>query len=664
MPRGNALAALLGAGARAAMTPAVVKSRSWHTFTITITLGEGGLANGDTLAVVHGAHVDRWQFMFASHVWGTYQPWQCHDPAAPGFVTVACSRPGVEMSVRVGEYGGLKLHHNEPDHLVHSLHDRARYVLEAWGDQPLRKGDTVTITYGDTRWGSPGAQASALALPFYFLPFLFSRLPRYDRDLPTRQGDFDALPCVRVTGGAATRLHLAAQPLLQAGERFVLHCAAVDAFGNRDESFTGAVTLRTSSNDKLLPARIVFKASDRGSARVAGLRLATLGWQTLHAECGALRSPPLPLLVGAERPAQRIYFGEMHGHTLDCDATFPAWVHYEYARRTAGLDFAACASHAEYFGCKAAWERYLDATAAANAPGEFATFFGYEWAGEGHTNAYFLKREDAANLYGKRILKGRHPADAPSFRTVVNRERPFLAKVRRLGVPALCIAHYHARYVDPVDDGVLRLHEVYSMHQQNTLDAKFQDALGRGIRVGAVCGSDSHRLPIGSLCPDPDSLWRQPERIDGKPCSVSIQKKAGIQATFAKGLDRAPLWEGMMARRTYGTTGARMALLLWLNGVGMGGEVALGRGERPRLTARIGCQAPIAEVELFRFSGGEWRVARRWRGLGALTADLEHADRPLDGGAIYYLRVRQEDNERGWTSPIWARAEAGGAPKR
>ncbi|HRU07150.1 MAG TPA: DUF3604 domain-containing protein, partial [Candidatus Brocadiia bacterium] len=438
-----------------------------------------------------------------------------------------------------------------------------------------------------------------------------------------------------------------------AGERLDLHCAAVDAFGNRDESFTGVVTLKTSSKDKLAPSRIVFKASDRGSVRIAGGRLTTLGWQTLHAECGALRSPPLPLLVSAKKPDQRIYFGEMHGHTLDCDATFPAWVHYEYARRTAGLDFAACASHAEYFGCKAAWDRYLDAAAEASAPGKFVTFFGYEWAGEGHINAYFMERNQAVNFYGKRILKGRHPADNPPFRAPVNLERSFLAEVRRLGAPALCIAHFHARYVDPVDHETLRLHEVYSMHQQNPLDAKFQDVLARGARVGAVCGSDSHRLPIGSLCPDPDSLWLQPTRIDGKPCSVSIQKKAGIQATFAPRLDRPSIWQGMWQRATYGTTGARMVLLLSLDGVGMGQEVTLEPGRRPRVAARIGCQAPIEEVELFRFSQGAWAVAKRWRRLNALTADLTFTDRPLTGDAIYYLRVRQAGNERGWTSPIW-----------
>jgi len=68
-------------------------------------------------------------------------------------------------------------------------------------------------------------------------------------------------------------------------------------------------------------------------------------------------------------------------------------------------------------------KKYLRAATKAHAPGEFITFYGYEWAGEGHTNAYFLKEKDAINIYGKRILRGRHPKDNPEFRIPCNKEQ-------------------------------------------------------------------------------------------------------------------------------------------------------------------------------------------------------------------------------------------------
>lgn len=647
---------LMGRDAVVTIRPAVVISKSWNTFKISVTLGRGGLAKNDSIGLVCGSNIDRWQFQFASHIWGCYVPWQVNDPAAPNFVTAECSS-GAALEVSVGGFGGLKTYQNRSNHLVHSLRDRGRYVLEIKSSKTLRKGDLITLTWGDTRWGSPGVMAPALGLPYYFFPFKFSLLPRLDRDLPARQGDYDALPRVLVKGKKAAKLHLAAQPLVGSNEPFDVHCAAVDEYGNCDESFKGNVQLRLSGQKGKGPKRIKFAAADKGCIRIKGIRFKTRGWHRITAVARGVKSRPHPVLVGPGKPADRIYFGEMHAHTLDCDGTFPAWFHFNYARYVAGLDFAALGSHAEYFGGALAWQRYLKAASDANVPGKFITFYGYEWAGEGHTNAYFFREKDAVNIYGKRILQGKHPSDRPPFRIPCNRERDFIRKIKSLNCPALCITHFHSDYIDPVDDEVVRLHEVYSTHQQIPRDKKLQGILGRKLMIGVVAGSDSHRLPLGSLCPDPDSLWRQPLTLEGKKCSQSMQKKAGIQAVFAPRLGRRELWDGMLQRHTYGTTGARMLLLFSINGVAMGGKVILRKGERPVVSAKIGCQAEINEVVLFKFDGRVWSIARRLTNTGKLTLDFKYRDRWPVNNVLYYMRVRQDDNEYGWTSPIWVKVE-------
>ena len=195
------------------------------------------------------------------------------------------------------------------------------------------------------------------------------------------------------------------------------------------------------------------------------------------------------------------------------------------------------------------------------------------------------------------------------------------------------------------------------MHQNNPLDKKLQHILSRGLRIGVVAGSDSHRLPIGSLCPDPDKVWHQPVIIDGHIGSQSIQKKCGLQATFAPALSRQNLYNSMKQRFTYGTTGARIVLLFEINGVSMGKEILVDSNTKLDLTARIGGTAKLTEVCVLKYDGKKWTTPIRKTHIGAMTYDLKYKSPSLKTDVIYYLRVTQEDGERAWSSPIWARRE-------
>ena len=193
------------------------------------------------------------------------------------------------------------------------------------------------------------------------------------------------------------------------------------------------------------------------------------------------------------------------------------------------------------------------------------------------------------------------------------------------------------------------------MHQQNPLDKKLQKILSQGLRIGVVAGSDSHRLPIGSLCPDPDKVWHQPIVIGGQIGSQSMQKKCGIQATFASALSRQSLYNSMKQRFTYGTTGARIVLLFEINGAHMGEEILVDSDMKLDLTARIGGTAELAEVCVVKYDGKEWSTPIRKTDIGTMTYDLQYKSPPLKTDIVYYLRVTQEDGEQAWSSPIWVK---------
>ncbi|MFP4501797.1 MAG: DUF3604 domain-containing protein [Candidatus Hydrogenedentota bacterium] len=639
----RSLDALLGEGTTVRITPQTTWSEKPITFTFTITLGKHGLPRGQSIGIVNGSYIDRWNFNFPSHHWGGEPPWQVDEPAAANHVTGRCNRADVAVRLAVGDWGGNKPYCNEPAHMVRSIHEHMRYVLEVSPNGKLEEGDTITL-----QWDC--AAAPAFAARYFFLPFIFANLPEKDRFLPIRQGRFEDLPRVRVRGHDAVRLHVACQPMVGVEESFALTMAAIDQYGNPAEDFTGEVALACDAAADL-PARVRFTPEDAGHKRVEGLRLKASGWHRIAARSETLSGQSNYLIVSEALPSERLYFGDMHTHTLDCDGTIDIAEHFNYAPHVAGLDFGAVSCHAEYFGCKAAWDRYLAETAAAHRPGRFVTFYGYEWANQGHTNAYFLDPGQVTLLYGPRLCeKGRAP-DEPPFRRSCKTEGAFMSMLREHEHPVFCIAHCHTRYGEDVDDRVLWLDEIYSCHRRDRSkrEEQLRHNLARGLRLGVVAGSDMHRLTMGHLCKQPGKIWPQGGREDAQ------YQTAGLQATFAGELTRRALYEGMRARHTYGTTGARIILRFHCGEQPLGSQVVLGAEETPTFHIDVGGVAPLTEVAFCHYDGESWLETPspiepghdRWSGTRQGAASKREG--------IYYLRVTQADGEQAWSSPIWVR---------
>jgi len=633
--------ALLGEDSEISISP----SEGWRdrpaTYTFTIKLGKTGLSSTDSLGIVNGSYLDLWQFTFPSHFWnGCRQPWHTAHTGT-GRVTASCSQRDARLNVLTGEPLPSRGNLN-PAAFIKAMRERKRAVLEVKTNKDLKAGDVITLTWHDV-------SAPPYAMNYLFMPFIFSKLPKLDRDLPIKKGEFDHLPRIRVKGHNAAGFHVTCQPLQTVNQPFTLKIAAIDEYGNPAEDFEGAVKLNTDKTITL-PDSISFDRSDRGFKSVNGCMATQAGWFKINASSGKLTGYSNYVVVSETAPAMRLYFGDMHTHTLDCDATNDIHEHFHYAPNIAGLDFGAVSCHAEYFGCASAWQRYLNETSKANKPGEFVTFPGYEWAQQGHCNAYFLAEDETVLIWGEaRMRKQGTPTDDPPFRVGAINEAEFMSKLKNLKQTAFAIAHCHTSYSEGIDDSMLLLDEIYSCHKfsRQQRENRLRTNLAKGLRLGVVAGSDMHRLTMGHLCKQPGERWPQ-----GGWESCQFQT-AGLQATYSEELTRQALYEGMRARNTYGTSGARIVLFFSCNEHPMGSQIELDAGSKPAFKIEVGGTAQLSEVTLCRYDGKTWTEPFVEKTAANDQSTLSWQDDAFNQRGIYYVRVTQTDGEQAWSSPIW-----------
>jgi len=367
----------------------------------------------------------------------------------------------------------------------------------------------------------------------------------------------------------------------------------------------------------------------------------------------------------------RIFWGESHDNTY-ASSVMPAPIEEVLARAAAHLDFYAAAYYTAH--CPAfkpgghvmesqekhpvileewkdqerldrEWAELEAATKAANRPGEFVTFPGYEWQGDGSSGDH--------NVFG--LSEG-----LPIFRVDTLAE---LYECLR-GRDALAIPHHIAyrpgrRGHDwsVFDEELTPFAEIYSLHGCSETDEEwiglrpnthmgpglgggtYQDGLDRGYHVGAICSTDN---------------WGEMPAHYGR----------GTMACLAEQLTRESLWQAFKARRVYGVTGDRIRLEFRLNDAVMGEVVAV-KGPREVTVNVVGADA-LDRIELLRNGRviathchqGTWDMPcgrsrfklRIEAGWGPRPAELELPDRQWTGE----LRVaggRMLAFEPCWISP-------------
>jgi hypothetical protein len=609
-------------------------SGEYGTWTVTLTVGEGGIASGGGIRV-------QLPDAFHSGIRNSANRLQAMEPKSPHYISANCSRVGVKVKAIVESESKKEL----IKHAKVSLdgrYERYVFVTRAVVEQgALKAGDRISIVYGDRTGGSPGMLAGAIATE-----------PRAVLAAVDANGDggfklTESRTTIRTIPGVPVEALCHAPSNATAGNDIEALVVLLDKQFNAalvGETFDISVLTGKANHPKSVAV------ADKGFARFTitpfaegPLRIKLVGRRT------GLTAVSNPIDVTGKPLIRSLFWGDLHSHT-DYSWDGVGNDSFNYARNVTGLDFYAMSDHSlarQKQGTRGLgdhnFKEYIARTESENQPGNFATLHAYECSfgrPYGHHIVYF-RDQPTVLMY-------------PSKNTLEEMWQALEAG------KAITIPHHTGKFPGGVDFGhhderFRRAFEIYSGHGLSEVynpghplsfeHSKFtsnarslpaptfaQDAWIRGLRLGTIASSDDHRAQPG-------------------------QPHYGLVAVSASSLTRHGVFDALHARRSYGTSGSKIILDFRMNGAEMGSLVET--KSPPNLSIRALGTDKIKSVELLRWQKPDkkFQTIKEWK-PGAFNFKTEFKDETFQPGAIYYTRVTQEKPVRGltamaWSSPIW-----------
>ncbi len=407
--------------------------------------------------------------------------------------------------------------------------------------------------------------------------------------------------------------------------------------------------------------------SQRGEFRDwrSGLRVVPLdvhGGPVAEIPTGELTLPPtdfsLPAAieaVAADLPRQRIrrggkeltlLFGDLHDHTdlsvCQRRANPPGHDLLANVRDIERLDFCAITDHGYNFD-PPQWAYHGAEVRANHDAGRFVTFLGEEWtSSKNPPPGGGRPTPEAPRRYGHHNLVFLDPHHERFYDAFDGDISPADLWKELDGVEFLCIPHQLADWRgrgggNPptdwsfTDERLQPVAEIFQARQsyeylgcprQSPSGAPFkryylQDAWAQGVVIGVIASPD-HGGGMG---------------------------KAGV---WAERLDRRAIFDAIRRRHTFGTSGAKMALLLTA-GEGMMGDKLPRPSGQLSFHVRALAARPIRELVLFRNNRPIHRLEPNAREVETDLADPT----PPPGRLWYYARIHTDADELAWTSPMW-----------
>ncbi len=622
---------------------------SVQEFTVVYTAGYFGIDDSGSIKIVH---------RFASD---TGRP-QITDPEGPNYVSAEASN-------------GAILHLMYDGKLNIRPWDKTLYIKVVRGY--LRKGDTITIRFGDRRFGGPGIRMQTFCEETFEFRVLVDAIATYNYvELPDQ-------PTIAIVPGPPVLWKAILPTLRPAGATFRLCMKGEDKWGNPSDQAETVMSLRANMPVQGLPDHIEFEAGKFGVI-VEDLSCDAPGDLVVEMVTGsgnvAARSNPLRVVAADDaRTALLPYWADLHGQSEETIGTNSARDFHDFARDKAFLDAVAHQGN-DFQITTPFWNHLNELTAEFNEDGKFIAFPGYEWSGNtglgGDRNVLFLEE-------GRQIHRSSHALvdDLSDVDTDANSAEDLFEALK--DEDCVVFAHIGGRYADITMAHDIRLERAVEVHSAwGTFEWLIHDAFEQGYRVGIVSNSDGHKGRPGA----------------SHPGATSFGSYGGLTCMLADEFTRLGLATALRKRHHYGTTGCHMVLDtrarfdnpadLYSDDPNMGGNVAEQVSEAmmgdilssadaevsfsidahasapiERIEVRNGLETletarPFAEADLGRrirviWEGSEYRGRGRethWNGFAELSGNTFERFQPINRYNVAKPFDQTADNRIEWLS--------------
>jgi hypothetical protein len=482
--------------------------RSFQTFTLVYTAGRFGLDDTGAIRVVFRAMGDGGAL-------------QTTNPSGEGYVTATASN-GVTLSVEYRRRGA-------------SARPRWKSLTVNVSGGYMREGDTITIVFGDTRFGSPGMQMQTMVEDAFEFKVLAD---------VCATGHFTPIPntpSIAIVPGAPVVWRAVLSSLRRPGENFIFGLKAEDKWGNPTEHAKGSFTFETTVPVNNLPRRFDYPRGER-AVTFEGLSVDAPGELRITVRDEATgdviaRSHPMMVREGK----YGAYWGDLHGQSGESIGIGTSRSYFNFARDRAFLDLTS--HQANDFQVNNVFWTYLnELTAAFHQDHRFVTFPGYEWSGNtavgGDRNVFFRTEGRQIHRSSHALLPERHDldTDAPTAKLLFEALKD---------EDCVIYAHVGGRYADikyahdPKLETAMEIHSAWG-----TFEWLLTDGFPLGHRSGVVCNSDGHKGRPGASYPGASMFGAY----------------GGLTCFYAEELTRDAIFDCLRSRHHYGTTGTRMHL--------------------------------------------------------------------------------------------------------
>ncbi|QDV06083.1 hypothetical protein Poly30_15870 [Planctomycetes bacterium Poly30] len=609
-----------GGSARVTAAPERVVAGGAGRWTIEYTVGERGIEPGGVITLM------------PEPFWGWSTP-QAERREFPGYTEVTSKAQG-DATFRTATYGGAE----------------AGMFLVTVEGAALEPGDTVTLDYGA---GPAGARADRYA----------GRGARLwlavDSDGDGVRALVESSPSVDVEAREPARAVLLGPSIVRPGETARYSVSLLDEWANAapkldsGEPWITGAAISGYPVDWSGPESVEIGASGSadfevrvGEARPGSVRLtATVA---LPDET-AVEAEANPSWVDASAPL--IFWADLHGHSGLSDGTGAVEDYFRYARDVARLDVIALTDH-DHFGVAFLdarpewWKRIESLNGEFHEPGRFVSILGYEWTSWIHGHRHVLYFDGSGEVLSSISREGQPSHDTPTKLWDALR-----------GQQALTIAHHSSgnpipvNWTFPPDPELEPVTEVVSVHgSSEARDAPHvvagsrpgqfvRDQLERGYRLGFIGSGDSHDGHPGLPHLSPGYGWRPANTQRGE-----LVGTGGLAAIRASELSGGAVYEALRARRTYATSGPRIAVR---ERAASGGTRIEAAGTAPFVKADLVLGPPGAGLRSLPLE--QLSAASSARDVAVLIPENE-----AKAHAYVYLRFVQGDGGTAWYGPLWS----------